>query len=153
MNRALLCRPTARVRRHGNTSYTTKAGPACGWLRSKSSFCYRAHEAGAFVAGKKPIFHHGRIAGLYFIVSGEVEVRVDGRTVSYGPGEFFGEIALVAGGRRTGMAVAKHPCMLLVLDIADFHELARHQPELSRAIRSKAAIRLERSKTGRDDIH
>jgi voltage-gated potassium channel len=87
---------------------------------------------------------------MYFIVSGEVEVTVDGQKVGYGPGEFFGEIALVAGGRRTGTAVAKRPCTLLMLDIADFHELAGHQPELSEAIRTKAAGRLDRSQSRRE---
>lgn len=97
------------------------------------------------------IFWQGqRGACMYFIVSGRVAVTVDGRKLSYGPGEFFGEVALVAGGRRTGRAVATEPCQLLILDIADFHDLASRQPELSAAIRSKAATRLDRNRTKRD---
>jgi len=75
---------------------------------------------------------------------------VDDRKVTYGPGEFFGEIALVAGKRRTGKAMATQSCMLLVLDIADFHELASRQPEISEAIHSKAAKRLDRSQARSD---
>jgi len=88
---------------------------------------------------------------MYFIVSGRVEVTVDDRRLPYGPGEFFGEVALISGGRRTGRAVAKEPCLLLLLDIADFHDLATRQPELSKAIHSKAARRMDRSQTRRDD--
>jgi voltage-gated potassium channel len=87
---------------------------------------------------------------MYFIVSGGVALNVDGRKVEYGPGEFFGEVALVAGGRRTGTAVANQASTLLTLDIADFHELASRQPDLSRAIHTKAASRLDRSQTRRD---
>jgi voltage-gated potassium channel len=90
---------------------------------------------------------------MYFIVSGHVEVTVDGRTLVYRSGEFFGEVALVTGGRRTGRAVATEPCLLLLLDIADFHDLASRQPELSAAIRSKAAMRLDRSRTNQDHEH
>jgi len=100
------------------------------------------------------IFRQGqRGTCMYFIVSGHVEVTVNGRVVIYCPGEFFGEVALVAGGRRTGSAVATESCLLLLLDIADFHDLASRQPELSAAIHSKAATRLDRSRTKRDHEH
>jgi hypothetical protein len=51
----------------------------------------------------------------------------------------------IAGGRRTGRAAAVGRCMLLMLDIADFHGLAVNQPELSAAIRERAVGRAERS--------
>jgi CRP-like cAMP-binding protein len=41
--------------------------------------------------------------------------------------------------------VATQPCTLLVLDIADFHDLASRQPDLSQAIHIKAASRLDHS--------
>ncbi len=50
---------------------------------------------------------------MYFIASGEVEVRLRPRTVRLGPGEFFGEIALLTGGPRNATIVAVQPCTLL----------------------------------------
>lgn len=87
---------------------------------------------------------------MYFVVSGRVEIGVDDRKVDYGPGEFFGEVALVSQQPRTGHAVAAEACQLLLLDIADFHELAKRLPEVSQAIHSTAAQRLGRSESGRE---
>jgi CPA1 family monovalent cation:H+ antiporter len=82
---------------------------------------------------------------MYFIVDGEVEVEIGDRRVLLEGGDFFGEVALIAGGRRTGRASTVDHCTLLMLDIADFHGLAINQPELSAAIRERAAGRVERS--------
>jgi len=82
---------------------------------------------------------------MYFIVDGEVEVAINAQTYLLESGDFFGEVALIAGGRRTGRAAALEPCTLLMLDIADFHGLAVKQPELSAAIRERAVGRVERS--------
>ncbi len=43
---------------------------------------------------------------MYFIASGEVEVRLRPGTVRLGPGEFFGEIALLTGEPRNATIVA-----------------------------------------------
>jgi voltage-gated potassium channel len=82
---------------------------------------------------------------MYFIVDGEVEVDVHDHRYVLESGDFFGEVALVEGGRRTGRVTTVGNCTLLMLDIADFHGLAVHQPELSAAIRERAAGRVERS--------
>ncbi len=79
---------------------------------------------------------------MYFIASGEVEVRLRPATVRLGPGEFFGEIALLTGGPRNATIVATQPCTLLTLDIVDFRHLLGHQPELARIVSEEAERRL-----------
>jgi voltage-gated potassium channel len=79
---------------------------------------------------------------MYFIASGEVEVRLRPATVRLGPGEFFGEIALLTGGPRNATIVATQPCTLLTLDIVDFRQLLGHQPELARVVSEEAERRL-----------
>jgi len=79
---------------------------------------------------------------MFFIASGEVEVRLGPGTVRLGPGEFFGEIALLTGGPRNATIVAAQPCTLLTLDIVDFRQLLGHQPELARVVSEEAARRL-----------
>ncbi len=79
---------------------------------------------------------------MYFIASGEVEVRLRPGTVRLGPGEFFGEIALLTGGPRNATIVAAQPCTLLTLDIVDFRQLLGHQPELARVVGEEAERRL-----------
>jgi voltage-gated potassium channel len=80
---------------------------------------------------------------MYFIVEGEVQISVGERGWVLEAGDFFGEVALVSGGLRTGRAVARSRCTLLALDVADFHGLAAQQPELSAAIRDRAANRAD----------
>jgi voltage-gated potassium channel len=79
---------------------------------------------------------------MYFIASGEVEVRLRPETVRLGPGEFFGEIALLTGGPRNATVVAAQPCTLLSLDIVDFRQLLGRQPELARVVSEEAERRL-----------
>jgi voltage-gated potassium channel len=79
---------------------------------------------------------------MYFVASGEVEIRLPREPVYLGPGQFFGEIALLTGGMRTATAVAAKPCTLLSLDIADFRELVGRQPGLARIINEDAERRL-----------
>ena len=78
---------------------------------------------------------------MYFVASGEVEVQLHPEPVVLGPGEFFGEVALVTGGPRNATIVAVRPCTLLILDIVDFRELLGRQPELARVIHEEAERR------------
>ncbi|MGA8757912.1 MAG: cyclic nucleotide-binding domain-containing protein [Stellaceae bacterium] len=86
---------------------------------------------------------------MYFIASGEVEVRLRPATVRLGPGEFFGEIALLTGGPRNATIVATQPCTLLTLDIVDFRQLLGHQPGLARVVSEEAERRLAAARPGR----
>jgi voltage-gated potassium channel len=78
---------------------------------------------------------------MYFIVEGEVVIRLPGRPVRLGPGGFFGEMALITGGPRVASVVTVQPTRLLVLDVADFRSLAASRPELSQAIHAEAGQR------------
>jgi voltage-gated potassium channel len=78
---------------------------------------------------------------MYFIVSGQVEVQLRPEPVVLGPGEFFGEVALLTGGPRNATIVAAQQCTLLSLDIVDFRQLLGRQPELARIIHEEAERR------------
>jgi voltage-gated potassium channel len=79
---------------------------------------------------------------MYFVVDGEVEVRLETQSVYLGPGQFFGELALLTGAPRNATVIAARPSLLLALDIVDFHELLGRQPELARIIQDEAQQRL-----------
>ena len=50
---------------------------------------------------------------FFAIEEGEADVRIDGETVgTLGPGDFFGEIALLCTGRRTAAVVSTAPMKL-----------------------------------------
>jgi voltage-gated potassium channel len=80
---------------------------------------------------------------MFIIASGEVEVELGGgrEPVVLGPGQFFGEMALIERTARTATVRATEECKLLELNGKDFHELARHHPELKDAIHRIAAER------------
>jgi voltage-gated potassium channel len=78
---------------------------------------------------------------MYFIVEGEVVIRLPGRPVRLGPGGFFGEMALITGEPRVASVVTVQPARLLILDVADFRALAASRPELSQAIHAEAGQR------------
>jgi voltage-gated potassium channel len=78
---------------------------------------------------------------MYFIASGEVEIRLGPTPVHLGPGAFFGEVALLTGDPRNATVVATRRCTLLALDIVDFRGLLAHQPDLARIIGEEAGRR------------
>lgn len=80
---------------------------------------------------------------MFIIASGEVEVELGGgrEPVLLGPGQFFGELALIERTTRTATVRADDECKLLELSGKDFHELARHHPEIKEAIHKIAAER------------
>jgi len=81
---------------------------------------------------------------MYFIVSGEIEIRTEPKPLHLHSGSFFGEIALITGGPRTATAIASKRTVLLLLDIADFRDLAARRPALAQAIHGEAERRQRR---------
>ena len=78
---------------------------------------------------------------MFFVVSGEVEIRARPHPVALGPGAFFGEVALLTGGPRNATVIAKRRCTLLSLDIVDFRELLGRRPDLADIIHAAAERR------------
>jgi len=69
---------------------------------------------------------------LMVIVSGQVGVERDGERINQlGPGDFFGEIALIERGPRTATVTAEAPTRLLVVTHRDFHSLMEEFPEIA----------------------
>jgi voltage-gated potassium channel len=78
---------------------------------------------------------------MYFIASGEVEVKLEPQPVRLGPGSFFGEIALLKGSARMATVVTTVPTTLLVLDVSDFRAFTAIHPDLAQAVEAEAARR------------
>ena len=94
------------------------------------------------LAGHTVVVRRGRPGdSMYFIVSGEVEVRLEPQPVRLGAGAFFGEFALLDGGPRTATVVTTMPSTLLILEVSDFRAFTAHHPELAQAIETEAARR------------
>ncbi|MBM3533074.1 MAG: cyclic nucleotide-binding domain-containing protein [Alphaproteobacteria bacterium] len=76
--------------------------------------------------------------GMYFIVTGELLVEAPGHTVMLKSGDFFGEMALLDGGKRSTTVRAGTGCELLHLGAAEFRQLAAGAPDLDAEVRRVA---------------
>jgi CPA2 family monovalent cation:H+ antiporter-2 len=83
---------------------------------------------------------------VYFISEGEVEIAVNGHKIKMGPGDFFGEMALLSGQPRSADVTALDFCKFLTLDQRDFRELLRRYPGIRVPI---AGVAKERGETNR----
>jgi CRP-like cAMP-binding protein len=75
---------------------------------------------------------------IYFIEQGEAEVLAEGggeRSSVLGPGDTFGEIALLLTGERTATVVARTRVQLLSLAGHDFERIRAAVPQLERVLR------------------
>ena len=79
---------------------------------------------------------------LYAVESGTAEVSANGSPLrTLGPGDVFGEIAVIASGRRTASVVATSPMRLIVLFNRDVWALEQQAPEAAERLRALVAER------------
>lgn len=82
---------------------------------------------------------------LYVIVSGQVEIMLDGTQARLGSGEFFGEVALLDRTPRVATVVALTDCRLLLLESHEFYRVMDDFPDLREAVETVARRRLAKS--------
>jgi CRP-like cAMP-binding protein len=81
--------------------------------------------------------------GLFVIVSGTAEVTIGGKKkTTLGPGDFFGEIALLDGGPRTATVTAISDLELLGLTEWVFRGLMQEHPSIALKTLQQMAGRL-----------
>jgi CRP-like cAMP-binding protein len=86
---------------------------------------------------------------LMVIVSGQVGVERDGARINQlGPGDFFGEIALIERGPRTATVTAEAPTRLLVVNHRDFHALMDEFPTVAAQVLLELAHRVRALEAG-----
>jgi CRP-like cAMP-binding protein len=82
-------------------------------------------------------------AEFVVLVEGEARCAVDGTAVRrFGPGDFFGELALIDGGTRTAAVVSEGDVEVLVLDRREFVELFEISPAVAHNMLAEMARRL-----------
>ena len=60
-----------------------------------------------------------------------------------GPGDVFGEIAVLSGGRRTATVIAQTPMQLVTVLNRDVWRLEREAPDVGAALRARIDEHLE----------
>lgn len=90
-----------------------------------------------------------RSIGFYVLGSGTADVTKDGQVVAtYGPGDYFGEIALLTDEtKRTATVTATSPAEVLGVTKWDFRALINAQPEIAVQVMGELARRLEETQS------
>jgi CRP/FNR family transcriptional regulator, cyclic AMP receptor protein len=96
-----------------------------------------------------PGFHlvdQGRFPHEFFVIEeGSVSVTKDGvHLADLGPGDFFGEIAIIEHDRRTASVVATTPVTAIVMLARDFETMAAELPEVAEQVRAAIRERMAR---------
>ncbi|MHC4138643.1 MAG: cyclic nucleotide-binding domain-containing protein [Planctomycetota bacterium] len=86
---------------------------------------------------------------MYFIDSGEIQVvkalgDVDVNIASLSPGDFFGEMALITGSKRSTSAIAVTDCSLHVMDKETFKSNITNNRDFDNRLLVSLAHRLEK---------
>jgi CRP/FNR family cyclic AMP-dependent transcriptional regulator len=96
------------------------------------------------VPAGKVLMRQGEDGGdMMVVVRGQVVIERDGARLNImGPGDYFGEIALVVGGNRTATATTEEPTTLLVVNHRDFHSMVEEFPDIAVQLLSTLARRV-----------
>ena len=72
---------------------------------------------------------------FFVLIDGTASVAQDGDQINeLGPGDFFGEVALVRDTPRTATVTATSPVRALVVTRQSFKRLIEHQPDIERTV-------------------
>ena len=98
-----------------------------------------------FAAGET-IFTEGTTGReMYVVLEGSVEIRVGNKTLDVtGPGEVFGEMALIDSNARSATAIAKDDCTLASVDERQFLRMVERTPTFTLNVMQALAGRLRR---------
>jgi len=104
-----------------------------------------------FLDKREELFHKGdQGTQVYIVIRGKLKVLTTsegGDDVVFsilGPGEVFGEIALLGGTPRTATVTAIDPCELLIIDRRDFLSFLRGHPDVAINLLEVLAQRMKR---------
>jgi CRP-like cAMP-binding protein len=85
-------------------------------------------------------------SGLFVIEEGTVVVERSGKNIELGPGQFFGELALLTATTRTARVRAKTPARLIAIGRSEFRKLLDSEPKMAIAMLEVLAKRLADSR-------
>jgi CRP/FNR family cyclic AMP-dependent transcriptional regulator len=94
-------------------------------------------------AGQVIIREHQGAYDFFVVFEGQAEVTREGKPVAViGPGDFFGELALLDRGLRDATVTALTPMEIIVLSQWDFEQALDEAPRMTRKLLTGMARRL-----------
>ncbi|MGH2471962.1 MAG: cyclic nucleotide-binding domain-containing protein [Candidatus Limnocylindria bacterium] len=115
--------------------------PRTDRLRSVPLFSSCSDKELAFIASRtdevdipagRILCEKGQTGGDFFVIlDGRADVDADQGKKSLGPGDFFGEIALIDNGPRTATVIAATPMRCLVLGHSQFRDVLHQNGDIA----------------------
>jgi CRP/FNR family cyclic AMP-dependent transcriptional regulator len=93
-------------------------------------------------AGEEIVRKDEQGVALFVILSGSATVSAGGKMHTLGPGEFFGEMALLEGARRSATVTAAEPVEAMVLEATYFRPFLIKNPSVTVTILEGVTRRL-----------
>jgi CRP-like cAMP-binding protein len=124
-----------------------KEVPIFAKLNKKELAMIAQHADELDVPAGKVLVREGELGHEFFVIeSGTAEVvRGDRKVMDMGPGDFFGEIALLVEDRRLATVTATSPMTVIVMTRADFRSADTLMPDvhaqIAQAIEERMAAR------------
>lgn len=104
-------------------------------------------------AGHTIITEGTKGAGFQLIIAGEARVVRGGRTAArLGPGDFFGEMAVIDDGPRTAAVIADTPMTTVAISTWDFRAVVKKRPAMSWALCEHLTARLRELQKREDEL-
>ena len=103
-------------------------------------------------AGRIIVSQGSRGDSFFVILDGTAKVRRGTRTIGHlGPGDFFGEMALLDGRPRSATVIAETPLVTVRLLRSAFNKAIDAEPAMARGILAELAARIRRLESPRAD--
>jgi CRP-like cAMP-binding protein len=123
-----------------------EAVPGSGVLSDESREALLAVASEIEVPQGTALTSEGEFGYSFFLIEeGSCTVEQDGRAVGMlGPGDFFGEIALLVTEKRSACVTADEPMRVQAVFDRDFRQLLRERPEIEESVRAALAERFRK---------
>jgi CRP-like cAMP-binding protein len=102
----------------------------------------RVGERRSYSEGERIVAKDDVGGGMFVILSGTASVEAGGKQHTLGPGEFFGEMALIAGRPRSATVTAAEPVEVLTFEAMYFRPFLIKNPSVAVTILEGVARRL-----------
>lgn len=93
--------------------------------------------------GRRVVLEGSSGYAFYVVAEGQAAVSHEGEVLrTLGPGDFFGEIAILGGGRRTATVTATEPVTAWKMFGTAFREMEKARPDVAGALQEAMRQRL-----------
>jgi CRP-like cAMP-binding protein len=103
-----------------------------------------------FGQGRTVVQYGGRGSAFFVIVEGKAKVTAGYSNRAFarlGPGDFFGELALLDGGPRTASVIAETPLVTIRIARAEFRKMLESQPDVAIKLLEELSRRLRKERS------